>query len=102
MTTHMDWLREVHPQWAQSIEQGSATHILWKEIRTTFCLGMVCISQVDNVKHGARLAEHSLQLVKRLELFCTAEVSVMGTVSKDMVLRRFVAGCAGMDVESAA
>ena len=101
MTMNMDWLREVHPQWVQAIEQGSVTYILRKEIRTQDLLGMVCISQADNVKHGASLVEHSLQLVKRLQLFCVTETSVLGTVNKDMVLRRFIAGCADMDLESA-
>jgi hypothetical protein len=65
----MNHLESKDPIWAKAIREGSLTTVLKAEIRDHPGL-MNIIIRADNVKHGANLTEHSLQLLKRMHDIC--------------------------------
>jgi hypothetical protein len=87
---NLSYLRDVDPPWAKAVEEGSLTTILSHHIRTKDPAGMLAIMQADNLKHGANLVEHSLQLIRRLVNICHIEEAVSSTVRKTIVCRRFM------------
>ena len=82
---NLSYLRDVDPPWAKAVEEGSLTTILSHHIRTKDPAGMLAIMQADNLKHGANLVEHSLQLIRRLVNICHIEEAVSSTVCKTIV-----------------
>ena len=76
--------------WAKAVREGTKTTILASRIRTEDPRGMQAIISADNLKHGANLVDHSINLIRRLGTICEAEVRVAGTATKDEIMRRFM------------
>ena len=85
------YLKEVDPVWAQCVSDGTMTTILSHKMREEAPEGLLWIMQSDNIKHGAALLEHSLQLVRRLVNASLSEEKTAHTVSKQGVLARVAA-----------
>lgn len=85
------YLKEVDPVWAQCVSDGTMTTILSHKMREEAPEGLLLIMQSDNIKHGAALLEHSLQLVRRLVNASLSEEKTASVVSKQAVLARVAA-----------
>ena len=76
--------------WAKAVREGSKTTILASRIRTEDSSGMQAIIAADNMKHGANLVDHSINLIRRLGTICEAETRLAGSSTKDEILKRFM------------
>ena len=88
---NLAYLEEVDPTWAEGIKEGRMTTVLSHVVRTEDPEGMHAIMAADNLKHGANLVEHSLQLVRRLVNYCLAEEAISSVVRHTSIVRRFLA-----------
>ena len=77
------------PAWASAVQEGTKTTVLRWQIREDK-EAMSTIILADNVKHGANLVEHNIQMVKRLAQWCKAEETVLGTVNKNNLVRKLI------------
>ena len=75
--------------WAAAITEGSETTVLRWQIRDN-PEAMKTIILADNAKHGANLVEHHLQMVRRLAMWCRAEVRVQGEVNKRLLVNKLL------------
>ena len=87
---NLAYLEEVDEEWANAIRHGTMTTILSHAVRTEDPEGMHAVMAADNLKHGANLVEHTLQLITRLVNYCRAEEVVSSCVRRETVLKRFI------------
>ena len=85
-------LMDTDPTWARCVEEGTMTLILKWQIREDD-EAMFHIISSGNIKHGANMIEHSLQLIRRMTILCRAEIALGVTNANEMrssVDRRFM------------
>ena len=85
---NMAYLAENDAAWHTAVSQGTMTTILSYKLREEDPEGMLVVMQADNLKHGANLVDHSLQLIRRMLNVCLAEEAASRSVNKELVCMR--------------
>ena len=87
---NLAYVKEVDPAWADAIQHGTMTTVLSHVVRIEDVAGMMAVIAADNLKHGANLVEHSLQLLRRMVNYCKAEEALARVVLQNSIVRRFL------------